>query len=106
MRNIPFRAILESNGKLGVDALTSATPVDTSLASFSWTYQVNQNGSGFSISWLNTNVETGFQVAIMLQYGYATGTGGYVYGRDYINPAIQPIFDKIANDIWKAVTSA
>ena len=106
MRNIPFRAILESNGKLGVDALASATPVNTSLASISWTYQVNQNGSGFSISWLNTNVETGFQVAIMLQYGYATGTGGYVYGRDYINPAIMPVFDRIAEDIWKAVTTA
>lgn len=106
MQYIPFRSVLEANAKIGVDALADNTPVESGLAAQSWDYQISQNGSGFVISWINTDVETGFPVAIMLQYGYATGTGGYVAGRDYINPAIQPIFDKIAEDIWKAVTSA
>ena len=106
MSNVPFRAILEAQGKIGADALASATPIESGLASVSWGYEIDQNGSGFTIAWTNTNVETGFPVAVMLQYGYSTGTGGYVQGRDYINPAIRPIFDKIAEDLWKAVTSA
>jgi hypothetical protein len=98
--------VLQSAAKEGVTALAKATPVDTRLASSSWGSVVSGGGGVYTISWTNRNVEGGFDVAIMLQYGYATGTGGYVQGRDYINPAMAPVFDSIANKVWKAVTSA
>ena|SRR5689334_23034373 len=97
---------IESLAREGVAALALATPTDSGLAASSWNYTISRSGKGLSISWTNSDVETGFPVAIMLQYGYATGTGGYVQGRDYINPAIRPVFDKIAEKVWKAVTSA
>lgn len=97
---------LESHAKQGVDALRNATPTETGLAAMSWGYEIKKSRSGFEIIWTNSDVESGFPVAIMLQYGYATGTGGYVQGRDYINPAMKPIFDRILEDVWKAVTSA
>ncbi len=97
---------LDAGGRQGVSALAAATPVDSGLAASSWTYKIKVSPSGAMISWHNTNIESGFPVAIMLQYGHGTGTGGYVQGRDYINPAIKPIFDKIAEDVWRAVTSA
>lgn len=106
MRDLQIRGILEAYGQAGVDALSAATPADTGLASQSWTYEVTKNRGGWSISWDNTNVENGFPVAVMIQMGHGTGTGGYVPGRDYINPAMRPIFDQIANEAWKAVTSA
>jgi hypothetical protein len=106
MQKLDIRAILESNAQAGVVALRTATPVDSRLASDSWGYLVEGGGGRWTITWTNSDVESGFPVAIMLQYGYSTGTGGYVSGRDYINPAIKPIFDKIAADVWKAVTSA
>lgn len=98
--------IMRSCGEDGVSALSAATPMDSGLTAGSWSYDVQVNGGVYSISWTNTDVENDFPVAIMLQYGYATGTGGYVQGRDYINPAMRPIFDRIANRVWKAVTSA
>jgi hypothetical protein len=98
--------VLKSCGQDGVSALASATPVDSGLASDSWDFQTGKDGHGYFIVWTNNDVENGFPVAIRLQYGYATGTGGYVQGRDYINPAIEPIFDAIADRVWKAVTSA
>lgn len=98
--------VLSKFGHEGVAALSSATPVETGLAANSWSSEVEITGRSAKITWNNTNLETGFPVAIMLQYGYATGTGGYVQGRDYINPAIKPIFDKIANSVWREVTSA
>lgn len=88
----------------GRSALANATPTESGLAAQSWTVKVSNKGSSWEIEWGNTNVENGFRVAIMLQYGHGTGTGGYVAGRDYINPAIQPIFDRIADDVWRAVT--
>ena len=97
---------LDKYGQQGVAALSSATPTESGLAASSWRYEVKREGRGYSITWLNSDVENGFPVAIMLQYGYGTGTGGYVQGRDYINPAIKPIFDKIAESVWKEVTSA
>lgn len=106
MQKLNIPAIMHSCGQEGVNALAHATPIDTGLAAQSWSYEVNMTGGGYQIVWTNTDVENGFPVAIMLQYGYGTGTGGYVQGRDYINPAIQPIFDKIADKVWKAVTSA
>lgn len=99
-------AIAASQAQLGVEALMNATPQDTGLAANTWAYEVVQNEGSISIWWTNADVENGFEVAIQLQYGYATGTGGYVHGRDYINPAIQPIFDLIADTVWKAVISA
>ncbi len=95
--------ILDRYGKEGVEALSRATPVDSGATANSWYYEIeNQNGSA-SITWYNSNVNKGVPIAIILQYGHGTGTGGWVQGRDYINPAIQPIFDKIADDVWKEV---
>lgn len=90
----------------GVRALAANTPRDSGVTAASWTYSVEKTGREYSITWSNTNTENGFPVAIMLQYGHGTGNGGYVAGRDYINPALKPIFDKIADQVWKAVTSA
>ena len=98
--------VLNQAGREGVSALQNATPELTGLAAESWGYSVTSSAGVHTITWTNDDIENGFPVAIMLQYGHATGTGGYVQGRDYINPAIKPIFDKIAEKVWKAVTSA
>ena len=100
-----IRSVMDAGARAGVRALAAATPVESGLAANSWDYTISADGTGYRIPWLNHDVENGFPVAIMLQYGYGTGTGGYVQGRDYINPAMRPIFDKIANDVWKVVTS-
>ena len=104
--NLRIDAILAKYGEEGVIALASATPVSSGLTANSWSYEVTRGGGRYSLAWLNTDVENGFPVAIMIQYGHGTGTGGYVQGIDYINPAIRPIFDRIAEEVWKAVTSA
>ena len=97
---------LDEYGREGVAALASATPVDSGLTANSWYYEItNKNGSA-TISFLNSNIQNGVPIAIILQYGHGTGTGGWVQGRDYINPAIQPIFDKIADEAWKEVTKS
>jgi hypothetical protein len=106
MMKFDFRRIVEPYAKEGVAALAAATPRDSGVTAESWSYEITGDRKHFTITWVNRDVENGFPVAIMLQYGYGTGTGGYVQGRDYINPAIQPIFDKISNEVWKAVTSA
>ena len=106
MRKPDILSILQSGGREGVSALVQATPIDSGLAADSWDFVVSSDRGKYTITWTNNDVENGFPVAIMLQYGYGTGTGGYVQGRDYINPAIQPIFDSIADKVWKAVTSA
>lgn len=94
---------LDKYGRAGVEALASATPVDSGKTADSWYYEIkNQNGVA-SITFLNSNVNKGVPIAIILQYGHGTGTGGWVQGRDYINPAIQPIFDKIADEAWEEV---
>ena len=95
--------MLDKYGKLGVDALKSATPTETGKTAESWSYEIKNNGSSAVISFLNTNINKGVNIAIILQYGHGTGTGGYVEGRDYINPAIQPVFDALANEAWKEV---
>lgn len=95
---------LSKYGKAGVAALSSATPVDSGLTASSWYYEIkNQNGI-ISIDFCNSNINDGVPIAIILQFGHGTGTGGWVQGRDYINPAIQPIFDKIADEAWREVT--
>ena len=95
---------LDKHGRAGVAALASATPVDTGLTASSWYYEIsNKNGSAM-ISFHNSNIQNGVPIAIILQYGHGTRNGGWVEGRDYINPAIRPIFDRIADDAWKEVT--
>lgn len=101
-----FLSGLESIAQRGVAALQAATPTESGLTAASWSYVIESQGDLTFISWLNTNSQNGVNVAIILQYGHGTGTGGYVAGRDYINAAIRPIFDEIANDVWKKVTSA
>lgn len=94
---------LEQYAKLGVEALREATPIDSGKTSMSWSYQVEVTGKSAKITWINTNVNDGENIAILLQYGHGTGTGGYVRGRDYINPAMKSVFDKIAEEVWKEV---
>jgi hypothetical protein len=106
VQKLNILAMLDSYGAEGVAALEAATPTLTGLAAGSWGYDVHANNGEYAIYWTNTDVENGFPVAIMLQYGHGTRGGGYVQGRDYINPAMKPIFDEIADKVWKAVTSA
>lgn len=94
---------LEKYGQRGVAALASATPYDTGLTASSWYYQVEKTEAGVSITFHNSNIQNGVPIAIILQYGHATKNGGYVQGRDYINPAIQPIFDEITEAAWREV---
>lgn len=96
--------ILDKYGRAGVAALSSATPIESGLAAGSWGYEIERSRHSARIIFTNSDVENGFPVAIMLQYGHGTGTGGWVEGRDYINPAIQPIFDRIADEAWREVT--
>lgn len=96
--------ILDKYGREGVAALASATPVDTGLTARSWYYEIEHKNGSTTITFNNSNIQNGIPIAIILQYGHGTRNGGYVQGRDYINPAIQPIFDKIANEAWREVT--
>lgn len=100
-----YRRILEKYGKAGVEALASATPKESGKTASSWSHEVVQTPMGYSVFWSNNNINKYVNIALILQYGHGTGTGGYVQGRDYINPAIRPIFDKIAEHAWKEVTS-
>ena len=95
---------LDKYGREGVAALASATPVDTGLTANSWYYKIEHKDGTATISFFNSNIQNGVPIAIILQYGHGTGTGGWVQGRDYINPAIQPIFDKIVTEAWREVT--
>lgn len=97
--------VLDKYGREGVAALMSATPVDSGLTANSWGYEIEQSNDSAKIIFTNSNINKGVNIAIILQYGHGTGTGGWVQGRDYINPAIQPIFDQIAEEAWKGVTS-
>lgn len=96
---------LDKYGREGVAALAAATPVDTGLTALSWYYKIERKNSNISISFHNSNIQNGVPIAIILQYGHATGGGGYVQGKDYINPAIRPVFEKIADDAWEEVKS-
>lgn len=96
---------LDKYGRAGVEALSNATPKDTGQTASSWYYEIKRSNGSVSIQFKNSNVHEGVPIAVILQYGHGTGTGGWVEGRDYINPAIRPIFDEIANNAWKEVTS-
>ena len=95
---------LDKFGKEGVAALASATPVDSGKTANSWYYEIENTNGSATITFYNSNIQNGIPIAIILQYGHGTRNGGWVQGRDYINPAIQPIFDKIADEAWKEVT--
>ena len=95
--------ILDKYGREGVAALASATPVDTGLTARSWYYKIENKAGSVTISFHNSNIQNGVPIAIILQYGHGTGTGGWVQGRDYINPAIRPIFDRIVAEAWREV---
>lgn len=100
-----YRSVLDKYGRLGVEALSIATPKDTGLTAALWRYEVIQNDDGMSVVWHNDNVINGENIAILLQMGHGTRNGGYVVGRDYINPALQPIFDQLAEAAWKEITA-
>lgn len=95
---------LDKYGRAGVAALASATPVDTGLTAASWYYEIIRQDGSVRLEFRNSNIQNGVPIAIILQYGHGTGTGGWVQGRDYINPAIRPIFDEIATNAWREVT--
>ncbi len=101
-----YMTILDKYALEGVAALSAITPVDTGLTASSWYYDIIQNEDGYSIVWKNANVQNGLNVAVLLQYGHATRNGGYVQGIDYINPALKPIFQKLADAAWMEVTKA
>lgn len=95
------RAILETYAQMGVEALANATPKDSGKTASSWSYEIKMDHASSSIYWSNSNFNEGVPIAIILRYGHGTGTGGYVEGRDYISPAILPIFDSMADSVWK-----
>ena len=105
LKNKDFLKDLDKYGRKGVEALSLATPVRTGTTAQSWDYEIHFYSGGASIVWTNSNVNKGENIAILLQYGHGTRNGGYVVGRDYINPALRPIFDEIADSAWKEVTS-
>lgn len=105
MRHPFYFGMLHKYGKQGVEALRAATPRDTGKTAESWGYEIRTSGDRIKIIWKNSNLaERGMPVAVLIQYGHATKNGGYVQGIDYINPALQPIFQEMADSIWKEVT--
>ena len=98
------KKLLDKYGALGVEYLRDATPIDTGKTADSWSYSINSSKDKMSIKWSNSNVNKGVPIAIILQYGHGTGTGGYVQGRDYINPAIQSVFDEMSKELWEEMT--
>ncbi len=101
---LSYKKFLDKYGRRGVDALSATTPTNTGLTASSWNYEIHGSGKTVEIVWTNSNVVSGIPVAVLIQFGHGTGTGGYVTGIDYINPALKPIFDDIANEAWKEVT--
>lgn len=96
---------LDRFGQAGVEALRAATPVQSGETASLWGYEIQNDGATVKIVWTNENINQGVNIAVIIQYGHGTGTGGYVQGRDYINPALRSVFDNIANEVWKEVTS-
>lgn len=104
-KNILRHGVLEKYGAKGVEILKANTPRDTGKTAESWSYEISQNDGKYVVSWNNSNVNKGVNIAILIQYGHGTGWGGYVRGIDYINPSLKPIFENLAEDAWKEVTS-
>nr|DAN78128.1 MAG TPA: type I neck protein [Caudoviricetes sp.] len=104
MTKLDLALIMNQFGKEGVSALKAATPSKSGETAASWNYEVTRKGNNWKITWTNSHVNKGANIAVLIQYGHGTRNGGYVVGRDYINPAIRPVFDKIAAKAWKEVT--
>lgn len=104
MKDAQRLAVLNKYGSLGQNALSNATPVESGLTAGSWSYSIQQRPGYYSIRWHNSHIEDGVNIAVILQYGHGTGTGGYVQGRDYIMPAIRPLFDQIVAEAMREVT--
>lgn len=104
LSKLQLDSILNKYGSIGVNALSNATPADSGLTSGSWSYSIKSGPGYYSIRWHNSHEVAGTPLVILLQYGHGTGTGGYVQGRDFINPAVRPIFNQIADEAWKEVT--
>lgn len=104
--NMDIRKILNNCGKQGVEALTSATPKRTGKTAASWSYEISKTSTGWAVTWNNSNINKGVNIAIIIQYGHGTGTGAYVQGIDYINPAIRPVFENMASEVWREVRSS
>lgn len=108
LKRMSDRSIFDSlsrYGEEGVQALSQATPKDSGDTAQSWVYEIERTSTSYAIIWSNTNVVDGVPIAVLIQVGHGTGTGGYVSGRDYINPALRPVFDRIAASVWKEVTA-
>lgn len=103
MNKADFRKYLQRYAEVGVSRLSSATPIDSGETAASWGYEIHKSGGTYKITWTNSHINKGVAIAILIQYGHGTGGGAYVQGRDFINPAIRPVFDKIAEEIWKEV---
>ena len=106
MEELRVGKILEKYAKEGVSALAAATPIDSGKTASSWGYEIEVSGDSATIHWTNSNENKGVNIAVILQFGHGTGTGGYVQGRDYINPAMRPVFDRIAEEVWREVINA
>jgi len=104
VQKIRVKSVLDKYGRRGVAELAKATPIDTGNTASLWSFDIYVSNTRFSISWKNSNVNNGVPVAILLQYGHGTRNGGYVQGRDYINPTLKPIFDNLADEAWKEIT--
>lgn len=104
LKSAQLYASLNKYGTIGVNALSNATPKESGETAGSWSYTIIQSSGYYSIRWHNSHIVDGVPIAVILQYGHGTGTGGYVQGRDYINPAIRPIFDQMAAEAWREVT--
>lgn len=105
LKNLKIDKLLTKYGEDGVAALSNATPRDTGVTADSWSYEIKKSRGTIHIYWTNSNVNQGIPIVVLIQYGHGTRNGGYVQGRDFINPAIRPVFDKIADDIWAEVRS-
>ena len=103
LTNRKYLNILDTYGQKGVEALQAATPEDSGETARSWSYEIKRDKYRTSLTWTNSNIVDGVNVAIILQYGHATRNGGWVEGKDYINPALQPLFDQMAEEIWSEV---
>lgn len=106
VQTIDYMSILQKYGEDGVRALKNNTPKDTGLTAESWSYEIDRSKNGYALKFRNSNFQNGVPIAIILQYGHATRNGGWVEGRDYINPSVRPVFDRMASELWREVLNA
>lgn len=104
VKNLFKLGVFDKYGRAGVEALRAATPIDSGQTASAWSYKIVRKNGQLNVEWHNSHVNKGVPIAIILQYGHGTNHGGYVQGRDYINPAIQPVFDNMVNELWREVT--